>query len=245
MSIKKIGIILFIFGALISVFSGAFDVSNEMAVAKVVVLIFLGLAVGMLNVNHSQENQFMLASATFIIASQAVISYMDKLYILGNLAIMLQNLIVFIAPAAVVIGLKNIIIFGSESEIKLKVSKKVKEKRKFLVEAWDIILLVSVSFVFVILILESFFKVDKIQGYLDITDWIITGIFLIDLVILFSRANSFIEFLKKNWVDIIAVLPLGYVFRIAKVVRAVKIIKIFCLPASTAFFSFHFYHLLP
>jgi hypothetical protein len=226
LNLKKFSMIIFITGVLISVFSGSFDVLDEMQLVKMAVLMFLGIIVGMMNISEQQERDFLLASIAFIFGSQVITSTMNQHNFLGNLSIMLDNLVIFIAPASVVIALKKIFTFGSESDMDLHLDMPKKEDKHFLEEIWDIILLMAVAVVFVILILESFFNVAEIQTWLDITDLAITIIFVVDLIILFRKSSNFMEFIKLNWVDILAVIPLGSIFRIAKVIRAVRIIKV-------------------
>ncbi|MFW5990768.1 MAG: hypothetical protein ACOCQX_00930 [Candidatus Nanoarchaeia archaeon] len=51
---------------------------------------------------------------------------------------------------------------------------------------------------------------------------IINIIFLIDLLIIFRKRTSIPEFLRHNWLDIIAVIPFD-IFRLAKVARVAKL----------------------
>lgn len=226
MNIKKISMVLFIAGVLIAVFSGSFQVLDDMKMIRIIVLIFLGVVVGILNVSEEQERDFLLASVVFVVCSQAVISLMQKLNLLSNLGVMLTNLVIFIAPAAIIISLKTIFVFASESDVNFKLDMPKSKEKNVLEEIWNFLLLLSVAIVFIILILESFFDVADYQTYLDSADVIITIIFVIDLLILFRKSVTFKSFIRRNWIDIIAVIPLGSVFRLAKVVRAVRIIKI-------------------
>jgi hypothetical protein len=80
------------------------------------------------------------------------------------------------------------------------------------------------------LILESFFDLaiyPGLQEGLQAMDFIIMGVFFADLIVIFKNTKSFSLFLRKNWIDIVAVLPLGTIFKAAKVVRAVRIVKMF------------------
>ncbi|MFP4111986.1 MAG: hypothetical protein ACLFPQ_03420 [Candidatus Woesearchaeota archaeon] len=227
MNLKKFSMLLFIIGVLISVFSGSFEIVQDMRVVKVVFLIFLGVIIGLLNVNEDQETDFLIACIAFIIGSQAIISVMQNLHLLNNLGIMLTNLMIFISPAAVIIGLKKIFMFASESDVDLRIDPPKKIEKNKLEQFWDIVLLVSISFVFIILILDSsFFDVSNIREFIDTTDFVINIIFVIDLVVLYRKSRGFVDFLKINWIDVIAVIPLGSLFRVAKVIRAVRIVKI-------------------
>lgn len=217
---------IFIIGVLISVFSGSFEVVEDMQLVKFVILIFLGVVVGLLNVTEGEERDFLIASGVFIVSSSAIINLMQNFNLLSNLAIMLNNLMVFISPAAIVIALKIVFLFASESNMELKLDMPKQSDRDFWQEMWNSFLLLAVALVFVILILESFFEVSKIQKYLDIADLLITVVFVIDLIVLFRKSDNLQHFMKRNWVDILAVIPLGSMFKLAKVIRAVRIVKV-------------------
>jgi uncharacterized membrane protein len=67
----------------------------------------------------------------------------------------------------------------------------------------------------IILILELFFHPESETAHLiiEITDWIIVTIFVIDLIFLGIKAKSTRYFFKHYWLDIIAVLPFVLLFR--------------------------------
>ncbi|MCX6707880.1 MAG: hypothetical protein NT001_07155, partial [Candidatus Woesearchaeota archaeon] len=144
---------------------------------------------------------------------------------IGNI---LNNFIVLVAPACIVVALRIIIEFASQSEWSSEEDKIMDHIRDHLSEKekiWDIFILIAISFTFIILVLRLFFVVDQYMALLNIIDWIIILIFFIDLVVLYRHSRKFETFLKKNWPDVIAIIPLGMVFRLTKVVRFVNIIN--------------------
>lgn len=67
-----------------------------------------------------------------------------------------------------------------------------------------------------IIIIEFFFNniADKYHTIIQITDYIILGIFIIDLIFKYLRIRKWDRFFKECWLDIIAVFPFFLIFRI-------------------------------
>ncbi|MBU2638714.1 MAG: ion transporter [Nanoarchaeota archaeon] len=67
-----------------------------------------------------------------------------------------------------------------------------------------------------IIITELFFKefAEKYHIWLLILDYIVIGLFIIDLGFKYNRIRNFKNFFKECWLDIIAVFPFVLVFRI-------------------------------
>jgi hypothetical protein len=232
MSFRKLSMIFFILGSLLSVFSGAFEVTEGLEDIKVVTLLILGLLIGLLNISDREHVNFLVAAVAFLFSTNLLMSLApNSLMLLDGLFLMLQNFMIFIAPAAVVISLKLVFEYASESdkEFLFEVPKSAK-KRHQLEVIWDIVVFVAVAFVFVILILESFFNLTPypgLQQLLVVLDWVVLGVFIIDLVVIFKKDKSFKKFIVHNWLDIVAVIPFGSVFRVTKVVRLARILKTF------------------
>lgn len=68
----------------------------------------------------------------------------------------------------------------------------------------------------IIIILEFFFKeiASSYQLHINIADYLIIVFFTLDLGFKFHRVRSFKPFLKKYWLDIIAVFPFFLLFRL-------------------------------
>lgn len=71
-------------------------------------------------------------------------------------------------------------------------------------------------------VFESFSN--PVAGFSMTLGIIINLIFLTDLLLIFRKRSSYKSFFKKNWLDIIAVLPFD-VFRLAKVARLAKLAR--------------------
>lgn len=232
MSFRKLSMIFFILGSLLSVFSGAFDVAEGLGNIKVVTLLILGLLVGLLNISDKEHVNFLIAAIAFLFSTNLLMQLApNRLVLLRGLFLMLQNFMIFIAPAAVVISLKLVIEYASESdkEFLFEVPKTAK-KRHQLDIIWDVVVFIAVALVFVILILESFFNLTPypgLQQLLVVLDYLVLAVFVIDLVVIYRKQKSLKYFLIHNWLDIIAVIPFGSVFKVTKVVRLTRIIKTF------------------
>lgn len=67
----------------------------------------------------------------------------------------------------------------------------------------------------IVIIYEIFFHTENhtINLIVEIVDGIVIAIFVVDLIFLAIRAKSTAYFFKSYWLDILAVLPLGLLFR--------------------------------
>lgn len=231
MFIKKFSIIIFITGVLIAIFSGVFETTPEMESLKIVILVILGSLVGLLNIAEEEQKNFLIASIAFLVSSSMIRELLDIRFLSDSLASMLMSLQTFIAPAVLVIALKEVFVYASESSKQFNADLPSLKERHFLDKIWDMVVFFSVALVIVILVLQSnLFKLDSYPGLgaaLINLDLVIMGIFLIDLIVIFRKSKSLSGFIKNNWIDIIAVLPLGPLVKIVKVSRVIKILKLF------------------
>jgi MFS family permease len=225
MDLKKVSMFMFITGVLISIFSGSFPVVQELEFVKLIVLLFLGVFIGLINIDENEERHFLVSCVAFVICAQALMSIMNNMYLLSNIGLMLINLVILIAPAAVIVAIKAIFEFTSESTL-LDVNYD-NQHHTPLSSMWSIFLLIAISLSFVLLILESFFEVSKLASLFELMELGITLIFLIDLVVLFKREKTVKDFLKNSWVDIIAAVPFVSFLKMFKVIRGIRIVKIF------------------
>jgi len=231
MIIKRLSMLLFIFGALIAILGGSFQFIPSTETMIIIVLVMAGVFIGLINISREEEYGFLLSGGVFILASSAITSLLSRFLLLDIIGNILNNFIVLIAPACVVVSLRIIFEFASQSEwsseddVKIKDHIKTHLSEKELI--WDTFMLLAISGTLIILVLQLFFKVDQFEGLLNALDWVIIAIFLIDLIVLYRASKNAKEFLRKNWPDIIAVIPLGMIFRLTKLVRFVRIMNYF------------------
>lgn len=229
MIIKKLSMLMFIFGALIAILGGSFEFIPKTETMITIVLVMLGVFIGLINISREEEYGFLLAGGVFILASGAITSLLSRFLLLDIIGNILNNFIILVASACIVVALRIIFEFASQSEwsseenekLMYKIRSHISKKEKI----WDIFVLIAISFTLIILVLQLFFRVDQYQGLLKIIDWIIILIFFIDLVVLYRQSKNMKIFLRKNWPDIIAIIPLGMIFRLTKLVRFVRIIN--------------------
>ncbi len=79
----------------------------------------------------------------------------------------------------------------------------------------DAIPVLLVVFLFVIG-LELFFpkEIEPFKNHIDIFDTVLIGIFMSDLFFKYQRIHNFPKFMKKYWLQVIAVIPFYAVFRV-------------------------------
>lgn len=233
MDIQKLGTYFFIVGVLIAILSGAFTISGDMQTIALLMLIITGSFVGLLNIEEEREMHFLIAAGVFIIASRAIDDYLIGLELLKNFNDMLTNLIIFAASASIVVGLKLIFHYASYKEEEKEEDIEHEFDDPHTESVWNVIIFVAVCLAFVIFILEVFFYTNGLTPVLNYLTWVILAVFLVDLVILITRAKGFFSFFKHHWADIISIIPVAGVFQLLKVVRVLRIAKIARLLQST------------
>ena len=91
----------------------------------------------------------------------------------------------------------------------------MKEGAKSLERIIDKLIPPALLVLLVILILEFFFShdVEPYHIYIEILDFLIISIFVIDLIFKYNKTKNIPLFFKKYWLEIIAVIPFFLVFR--------------------------------
>jgi hypothetical protein len=104
--ISKIGTWSFIIGVLIAVFSGFFRLTPQV----VSILVVLGVIVGLLNVTGNEAMTFLLASVSMVVISSLGSPAFSGISVIGaTLQRMLNNLIIFVIPASMIVALRAIL----------------------------------------------------------------------------------------------------------------------------------------
>lgn len=107
MDMEKIGSYAFLAGVLVAI-ATAFVVFDWTAT----LLVVLGVIVGLLNISDKEIQAFLIAAIALIVAGSADLS---SLPVVGQyLTAILGNLVVFVAPAAIVAALKAVYDIASE-----------------------------------------------------------------------------------------------------------------------------------
>lgn len=99
-----------------------------------------------------------------------------------------------------------------------------KTKLKLIYEIGMLVLaMISISFIWIE------------DNTLRIFDWAIWAIFVVNVAIRFIKAENKWEYVKQNPLDIIAIIPLDSIFRLARIARVFRIIRIISM--SSHFFK--------
>jgi len=120
LSTQKIGGYAFIVGVVIALLAGiAGGLVAGYAGGIALVLVILGLIVGYLNISDKEVLTFMVASVGLIVAGSANLLIIDTVVLgVGTvLQAILANIVVFIAPAVIVVGLKAVYALAKTPEI--------------------------------------------------------------------------------------------------------------------------------
>ena len=104
----KLGEWSFIGGIIITIVVSLFKVSDTIGGWLLLLLVELGLIVGLLNVTEKETTPFLVAAAALLITGTTGGSLAIIPVIGGYLQNIVQNIAVFVTPAAIVVALKAI-----------------------------------------------------------------------------------------------------------------------------------------
>jgi len=103
MKMEKIGEWFFLAGVVLAILVG---LVGQVQYAGIV-LVILGLVVGFLNITEKETPQFLVASLALLLPG--TITSFSQLPMVGNVIIsILNNIAIFVAPAAIIVALKTI-----------------------------------------------------------------------------------------------------------------------------------------
>ncbi|MBI3035311.1 hypothetical protein HYY71_03225 [Candidatus Woesearchaeota archaeon] len=105
---SKMGQWAFIIGVFIAVVVSLFNVSDNIGGWLVLLLVVLGLIVGLLNVTEKETTPFLVAAAALLITGTTGGNLVIIPVIGDYLKNIVQNIAVFVTPAAIVVALKAI-----------------------------------------------------------------------------------------------------------------------------------------
>jgi len=111
MKIDKIGEWAFLAGVILAILIGLFKGEATGTIATV--LVVLGVLVGFLNIAERETTPYLVAAVALLVAGSAGLGSLPLAGVL-NLSAMLGNIVLFVAPAAVIVALKTIITLGKK-----------------------------------------------------------------------------------------------------------------------------------
>lgn len=102
---------LFIAGILVSILLAFFEVGYS-----ALILVFLGLLVGFLNINDKEAEKFLIASVALLIIGTASFSIilLNGTGMAGVVQMVLNNFVSFVAASAFVVALKTVVTIGEK-----------------------------------------------------------------------------------------------------------------------------------
>lgn len=231
MILKKLSMLFFIVGSLFAIFSGTFEILYNMEGMKILFLLVLGFFIGLFNISEKQELRFLISTLVYIVVTPTLVNLLGDYIVLDTFADIMINFIYLFGSAALVVAVRSIIEFASETEATTEEEyflRMIENRRESLAHRiWDMLVFLSVAILFIIIILRLFFDTWRYDHFLTIADYSIYLIFLVDLVFLYMNSRGLKDFFWRNWLDIIAVIPLGSAAQLAKLGRAARLVKIF------------------
>ena len=107
----KIGEWAFLIGVVIALILGLFI--GEATGTYATILVGLGVIVGLINIAEKETMPYLVAAIALLVAGSAGLGTLPFANLI-NLSAMLQNIVLFVAPAAVIVSLKTIITLGKK-----------------------------------------------------------------------------------------------------------------------------------
>ncbi len=236
---KRLGTYFFVIGALLAIFAGVFPVQENFSGLITVAIIFLGVFAAILNVD-GDDMRFVMSAAGFLIVIVCAEVLLKDNMLIGRMVNFFDASALFVGSMLATVTLKLIVEFGGAAEGGEQ--KDVTDRVQALImspahKAWHFIVFIAVAATFILILLEVFFAMPQYEYFFFIFDIIITGIFFIDLVILYRESSSFGKFIRTSWLDILATIPFYQVLRVAKLARIIRVSKFLKLNRTLKFFS--------
>ncbi len=239
----RIGMYSFIVGALFSVLDGAFLADARLRGLVYIVLIFLGVFAGILNITPDEEHHFLVSAGVFLIVVLAFNQLFAGHALLDGLVRFFQNAVAFVGSMALIVALKSIVEYGSENVV--ADPKQSMEFRTARIEDWQltpamrrwhfvVFLAVAAAFIVFLLGLPFYAVPTGFAKLLGLLEWAVIGVFLVDLVILYRKERG--GFFKNCWIDIIAAIPLPGL-GVLKAIRVARFVRVARVTHSLKFFS--------
>lgn len=57
-------------------------------------------------------------------------------------------------------------------------------------------------------------------------DWAVIAVFAVEFAVRFARASGKLGFIRKNWFDLVALIPIDSAFRLARLIRVLRLVRI-------------------
>ena len=117
MSMQKIGEYAFLVGAIIAIVAGLASgaIAGSTAGAISALLVVLGIIVGLLNISEKETTPFLVAAIALVVSGTAGFAAINSIVpTVGTIVdSIVQNLAIFVAPAAVIVALKAVYALAS------------------------------------------------------------------------------------------------------------------------------------
>ena len=104
---QKMGAYAFLVGIAIAILAGIFSPDGVRSTIALV-LVLLGLIVGFMNISDKEAGNFLIACIALIAVGSAGLSVISTANIGQILTAIVQNIMLFVAPAALIVALKSI-----------------------------------------------------------------------------------------------------------------------------------------
>jgi hypothetical protein len=104
----------FIVGVIVAIIAGLFGTDIIPFTASI--LVVLGIVVGFMNIGTKKKSEFLIAAVALMVAGAASLSALNVLPTIGGWLIgIVTNVIVFVAPAALVVALQDVYNLAAKS----------------------------------------------------------------------------------------------------------------------------------
>ena len=91
----------------------------------------------------------------------------------------------------------------------------------------NLLVLVLSFYVLGVLIIDALFELPpQVHRLIIFTDYIACGVFFLDFLVRFFKAESKLKYMKWGWIDLLASIPTNEIFRLGRIARVIQIIRV-------------------
>jgi hypothetical protein len=241
---SRIGMYLFIVGALLSVVDSMFPplLASGQGIVYAV-LIFTGIFAGLLNVTEDEEHHFLVSAVAFLVVLIAFNQLFAGDSVVMSFSRFLRNGVAFVGSMALAIAIKVILEYGSDDNL-VSAREDLEQRSKEIddwslskpMRTWHLTLFVAVALTFLLILLNGpFYQMPaKFQPQIAFLEWLIILVFILDVIVLYRQHRDKRFFWRDCWIDVLAAVPVWGVFGALKAVRLARIAR---FTHSVKFFS--------
>ena len=214
--------------------------SKELEYTKIFIL--LGFLLGLFNINKDEEKDYAIFSILFLLSFFLLKELASFPESLDKIIDIFTNFSIVVASSGITIGFLTIVTKlqmkeTSKLQNKIDLQKELDLQDSPIYVVWDSIMFASILLLILIFTLDMFTNLSIIyESNFSMSYNILNVLFILDLIVIYSRKKSIQRLFRENLLDIVGAIPFYSLFRIMK---AFKLLKLFKGLKLLRFLKFH------